>query len=224
MLARVVVTVLLCTLLAACDALRPTGMPQPIYYSLDNARSETRAAAQGMLKLSTVAPTLIVNPPHAASGYDSQRIIYMREPHQLSYYADNKWVDTPARMITPLIIDSIGSSGTFRAVVLTPSAAIGDMRLDTEIVRLQHDLGHHPTRVRFTLRASILDNTTRQVMAWREFDEAVLVKNENPYGVVVAANSAVQNVLGQLAQFCTEAAVIWKTPAADILKVNEERQ
>jgi cholesterol transport system auxiliary component len=122
-LARIAVPVLLCTLLAACDALRPTGMPQPNYYSLDYARSETRAATEGMLKLPMVMPTLIVNPPHAASGYDSQRIIYMREPHQISYYADNKWVDTPPRMITPLIVDAIESSGTFRAVVLTPSSA-----------------------------------------------------------------------------------------------------
>jgi cholesterol transport system auxiliary component len=85
-------------------------------------------------------------------------------------------------------------------------------------------LGHYPTRVRFTLRASILDNTTRQILAWREFDETVLVKSENPYGVVVAANIAVQNVLGQLARFCTEAAGIWKSSAVDILKINAVSQ
>jgi cholesterol transport system auxiliary component len=60
--------------------------------------------------------------------------------------------------------------------------------------------------VRFTLRAYIVDNTTRRVLAWREFDETVPAASEDPYGGVVAANSAVQTVLENLSAFCAEAA------------------
>ena len=211
----------LLTLVGGCSALRPVQIPQPSLYSLDNARIETRVPKRAPATLSTTAPTLIVNPPHAASGFDSQHIIYVREPHKLEYYAHNEWVDTPARMIAPLIVAAVENSGAFRAVVLTPSAATGDRRLDTEIIRLQHDLGSQPSRVRFTMRAYIVDNTTRQVLAWREFDETVAAQGEHPYGGVVAANRAVQAVLEQLAKFCTEAAENWQPPASEIPKDTE---
>jgi len=104
-------------------------------------------------------------------------------------------------------------------VVLTPSAAAGDLRLDSEIVRLQHEFGgkpvgqpgHQPgagapSRVRFTLRAYLVDNSTRRVLAWREFDATEPSPSEDPYGGVIAANRAVQKVLQQLAAFSAETA------------------
>ncbi len=193
-------------LLAACSGLRPTTTEQPSFYSLDSAApSPMRAAA------SATAPTLIVSPPHAVSGFDSQRIIYLREPHQLEYYAHSEWADTPARMSAPLIVAALEGSGAFRAVVLTPSVAAGDLRLDTEIVRLQHELGESPSRVRFTLRAYLVDGTTREVLASQAFEETASVASENPYGAVLAANSAVHAALERLANFCATAAATWQS-------------
>ena len=60
--------------------------------------------------------------------------------------------------------------------------------------------------MRFTLRAYLVDDKTRRVLAWREFDAAVPAASEDPYGGVVAANRAVQTVLEELAAFCAEAA------------------
>lgn len=158
------------------------------------------------------APTLIVNPPHAAAGFDSQRIIYVRKPQQLEYFAQSEWIDTPARMIAPRIVSALANSGSFGAVVLAPSAAVGDLRLDIEIVRLQHEFGSAPpSRVRFSLRAHLLDNQTRQVLAWREFDDTVSATQDTPYGGVKAANEAVRNVLEQLADFCSAAANDWRS-------------
>ena len=199
-------------LVAGCGTLRPTSTVNPSYYSLDNARVESVAAPPTAV-LSARAPTLIVNPPHAASGFDSQRIIYVREAYKLEYFSHSEWVDTPARMLAPLIVAAVENTRAFRAVVLTPSAATGDLRVDTEIVRLQHEFGSPPSRVRFTLRAYIVDNTTRRVLAWREFDEAVAAASETPYGGIVAANQAVQTVLAGLASFSAETAANWLPPA-----------
>jgi hypothetical protein len=87
-------------------------------------------------------------------------------------------VDTPARMLAPLILAVIENGGAFRAVVLTPSVAAGDLRLDTEIMRLEHDFVDQPSRVRFTLRAYVVDDATRRVIAWREFVETVAATSE----------------------------------------------
>jgi len=208
---------LLLTLAGGCGALFPTTTTmQPSFYSLDNARAAAPASVAPTVP--ATAPTLIINPPHAAAGFDSSRIIYVRETHKLEYFSHNEWVDTPARMLAPLIVAAVENSGRFRAVVLTPSAAAGDLRLDTEIVRLQHDFGSQPSRVRFTLRAYLVDSTSRRVLASREFDETVAAASRDPYGGVVAANRAVQVVLEHLASFCATAAGNWQRPAAEVPK------
>jgi len=186
--------------LGACGALKPTTTPHPAYYALDNVQSAAPVA------MPAAAPTLIINPPHAAAGFASPRIIYVREAHKLEYFAQSEWIDPPARMLAPLLVAATANTGAFRAVVLTPSAAAGDLRLDTEIIRLQHEFGTLPSRVRFTLRANLVDNKTREVLAWREFDTSVAATSEDAYGGVVAANRAVATVLENVSAFSAETA------------------
>ena len=211
----------LCRLLAAgvlvmevgaCSTLRAGAPSPPTFYSLETNRGTAPAVAPTMAPAaaSTTAPTLIVNPPQAAAGFDSQHIMYVREAHKLEYFAHSEWVDTPARMLAPLLVAAIGNTAAFRAVVLAPSSAAGDLRLDTEIIRLQQEFASPPSRVRFTLRAYLVDDKTRRVLAWREFEAAVPSASDDPYGGVVAANRAVQTVLEELAAFCAKAARGWR--------------
>jgi cholesterol transport system auxiliary component len=148
---------------------------------------------------------LIINPPHAAAGFDSPRIIYLRQPFKLEYFANSEWVEPPARMLGPLLVTAIESSAAFRAVVLTPGAASGDLRLDTMIVRLQHEFQSQPSQIRFTLRATLVDDKTRRVLAWREFEAVAPASSEDAQGGVLAANQAVETVLGELSVFCAQA-------------------
>jgi cholesterol transport system auxiliary component len=201
-----------------CASLLPKPSVQPTFYSLDRAALDAPAklpTANGVAIPPETAPTLVINPPRAAAGFDSQRIIYTRESHQLEYFAHNEWIDTPARMLAPLIVASLSNAGTFRAVIPTPSLAAGDIKLDTEIVRLQQVFGSGPSRVQFTLRAYLVDSATRRVLAWREFDETVTATSEDPRGGVDAANRAVQNVLRALSGLCIEAAGTWQSLAAE---------
>ena len=193
------------SLACGCAALNPASAPHPNRYSLDGAAAEAaRVPAPG------AAPTLVVSPPSAAAGFDSQRILYLRQAHKLEYYANNEWVDTPARMLAPLIVAAAARSGAFGAVVLTPSIAAGDLQLDAEIRRLQHEFLGSPSRVRFTLHATILESATRRVIAAREFEAVAAAPSEDPYGGVVAANQAVRSVLAGLAEFCADAARNWR--------------
>lgn len=204
-----VCAVALLLLAGGCGVLSPKSAPPPAFYALDatSAHSPGGVRAQpAAVRAADTALTLIINPPHAAAGYDSRRIVYVRTPHKLEYFAHSEWVDTPARMLAPLIVASLENGGAFRAVVLTPSAASGDLRLDVEIVRLQHEFGSGPSHVRFTLRAYLVGVKSRRVLAWREFDASIASTSEDPYGGVLAANRAVQAVLGELSAFCAESA------------------
>ncbi|MBU0676392.1 MAG: membrane integrity-associated transporter subunit PqiC [Proteobacteria bacterium] len=201
---RIVTVCLSLLVVGGCNILLPSTTPYPSFYSLDSVPEIAKAAA------SATAPTLIINPPVAAAGFDNPRIIYMRETHKFEYFAHSEWVDSPARMLMPLLVTTIENSGAFRAVVLTPSSAIGDLRLDNEIIRLQHEFLTQPSQVHFTLRSYLVDNKTRRVLAWREFDTIVPAASDDTYGGVVAANHAVKIVLEELSTFCAEAVFnIW---------------
>jgi cholesterol transport system auxiliary component len=194
-------------LLPACSAIQPliAPLPHPKYYSL-NYTPDSPGAVRQNNPAPTHAKTLVISPPHAAAGFDSQRMVYLRHADQPEYFAYNEWIDTPARMLAPLIVSSIADSSRFRAVVLTPSPASGELRLDTEILRLQQEFFSTPGRVRFTLRAYLVESATRKVIASREFEAVVPSASEDPHGGVMAANSAVQSVLGDLSTFCAETA------------------
>jgi cholesterol transport system auxiliary component len=150
---------------------------------------------------------LIVEPPHATSGFDNSRIIYTREAHRLEFFAHSEWVDPPARMIAPLIVAAVERSGGFSAVIGAAGAAAADIRLSTEILRLQQDFSASPSRVRFTLRATLVDSVKRRVIAVREFDASIAAASDDTAGGVAAANLAVDQVLQALAGFCAAAVV-----------------
>jgi cholesterol transport system auxiliary component len=202
-------------LVYGCEAIGPMVSPQPKFYSLADARNPA-TPAQPRPRAAVTAPTLIVSQPHAAAGFDSQRIMYVRQTDQLEYFAHNEWIDTPARMLAPLIVAAVDASGAFRAVVQTPSPAAGEMRLDTEILRLQHEFLSAPSQVRFTLRAYLVESETRRVIASHDFEAIVAASSEDPHGGVVAANQAVRSVLEELAVFCAQTAGSgWKRSAAE---------
>lgn len=191
-------------LLSACNALHPAKTTPPAFYTLGNPRYPEQVPSPGPLPVAV--QTLIISPVRAASGFDSQRIIYVRQVQKLEYFAHSEWIDTPGRMLGPLLVASIEKTGAFRAVVPTPSSASGDLRLDTEIIRLQQNFQTSPSRAHFTLRAYLVDEKTRRVLAWREFDADAVASSEDPQGGVTAASQAVQAVLDELALFCADAA------------------
>jgi len=115
-------------------------------------------------------------------------------------------------MLAPLLVAALQQAGAFRAVVPAPTSAAGDLRLDTELVRLQQVFGGGPSHVRLTLRATLVDQVSRRVLAWREFDVTEPASSEDAAGGVAAANRAVQTMLQALSTWCADAAGPWRPP------------
>jgi cholesterol transport system auxiliary component len=205
-------------LLGACGGLLPKATSPPAFYALDGAAVPAPAgAAAATPRLPALGgPTLLVLPPHASAGYDSAHIIYTRRPHQIEHFAHSEWVETPARMLAPLIVTALQGSGAFQVVALSPSPIGGDLTLDTEILRLQQEFAEvGASQVRFTLRAYLVDKRSHKLLAWREFDQSVAAASDDPEGGVAAANRAVRTVLEQLAVFCADATQHWPAATAD---------
>jgi cholesterol transport system auxiliary component len=189
-------------LLAGCGSLLPKPPQVPTQFALDVAAP----AALPAKAPAATATTLLVATPRAAPGFDTRNIVYVRQAHEIEAFAYSQWVDTPAQMLAPLIVNAIERTAAFRAVLRAPTVGSAELRLDTELIRLQHEFTVQPSRVRLTLRAVLFDTATRRVLAWREFDTSVPSASEDPYGGVVAANRAVGELLPELAAFCARAA------------------
>ena len=182
-------------LLAACAAVQPPEADRANTYILEPV--STAAPQRPKREL-----VLEVSAPRARPGFDTPLMAYTQRPNALEYFARNRWADTPARMLAPLIAQALERSSGFRAVVQAPSIAVADLRLDTELVRLQQDFGARPSRILFTLRAQLIDGGTRRVLATAEFDETEAATSDDPYGGVTAANRALGRLLERLAEFC----------------------
>jgi cholesterol transport system auxiliary component len=197
--ARVLAVLLGVLSLCACSVLDKASAPPTAFYALDGALAPTTQPVPGTAAGAKL--TLIISPPHAASGFDSQRMVYLREAHHLEYFAHSEWVDPPARMVGPLLVSAAQQTGAFAAVVLASGTAAGDLRLSTDILQLQHNFQTSPSRVQLTLRAYLTDEKSRRVLAWQEFHGEAQAASDTPQGGVAAANQVVQEVLTQVAQF-----------------------
>lgn len=145
---------------------------------------------------------LAVNEPHARPGFDTRRMAYTRRPYEIEYFARNQWVDAPARMLAPILLSTMERSGLFRSVVAASSGLDADLRLDTELVRLEQDFATTPSRVRITLRAQLVDLRRGKVLATRTFDGTEPASADDPYGGVAAANKVLATMLPQITAFC----------------------
>ena len=182
--------------LAGCSALQPVKQESTSTFALEARLARSTAVP------SRDAPNLVVSLARAWPGFESPRMAYVRMPHELEYFAKNQWIDSPARMLTPLLIQAAESSGAFGAVVTPRSGVAAQLRLESEIVRLQQEFMGTPSRVHFTLRVQLIDVAARKVLATREFDATENAPSEDPYGGVLASNRAVSRVLDEVTAFC----------------------
>ena len=168
--------------------------------------SDTAPAPTGAAPAPASGATLIVETPRAAAGCDSRDFAYVRRANEVAYYAQHLWLDTPARMLAPLMTQALQRSGAFRAVAPASSSAAGELRLESDLLRLQHDHTRSPSQLRLTLRARLIDTATRRVLGTRDFDISVVAPTEDPRGGAQAANLAVQQLLTGLVQFSANTA------------------
>lgn len=193
--------VLTLLLLAACASWQPPpAVPVNTYLLAADFEALPRRPAGEL--------TLAVAPPRAAPGFDTPGMAYVQQPHALAYFAHSQWVDTPARMLAPLLVRALEQGGGFAAVLSGPGPVAGDLRLETEIIRLQQEFAASPSRVGLTLRARLLDPAARRVVKTRLFEISETAPSDDPYGGVIAANRATTRLLAELVEFCAVSPVL----------------
>ncbi len=195
-------SLILLLVLSGCSVL-PSATPQTIeryvlaYEAPQASRDTAPAARVGAVRIS---------PPYAHGAYDTPRMAYVKKPHALAYYSRSVWADAPPRLLLPLLIAAVESSGRFTAVFSDAGGVVADYRLDTELLALQQDFTVQPSRIRITLRAQLLDTQRQQLIASRVFEETEPADSEDAYGGVQAINRALSRLLAAVSRFVVEAA------------------
>lgn len=195
---RLLVPAVLGATLAACGGIAPKPAEEADVFLLDARPVVARAPSRS-------GAVLAVAMPRAWPGFETPRMAYVRQPHELQYFTKSRWADAPARMLSPLLVQALEQGDAFSAVVHNPGAVAGTLRLETELVRMQQEFQTEPGRVRLTLRAQLVDVRERRVIATREFEEVEVTAAGNAYAGVTALNRALDRMLPRLAEFCASA-------------------
>ncbi|HEY7715026.1 MAG TPA: ABC-type transport auxiliary lipoprotein family protein [Candidatus Binatia bacterium] len=191
------VIIITAILVSSCTIAPPERSP-PRSYMLNPEISFEGLSAN---PVSGNARILLVNPPRALAGFDTAQMVYLRRPHEVSYYAANQWVDTPGRMLSPLLARAMRTIGLWRAVVQAPSSVRTDYLLDCDNLVLEQQFFSQPSRVRLALRAQIVETKNRAILGTRYFEIFEAAPSDDAYGGVVAANRATARLLNEMAEW-----------------------
>jgi cholesterol transport system auxiliary component len=190
------IVLLLCLLISI-----PTTSNATKFYLLDIPWQEVI-----ILPNNTVAKkNLLVSIPTAAPGFNKRALVYFDQQYEVKYHQKAQWVDTPSRMLLPLLVHHLELTGKFKAVLSASTSPIAaSLRLDTEIVRLQQEFFTEPSQVHLVLRAQLLDMDARQVLATRVFEITENARSEDAEGGMLATNRAVARLLKSITRFVEE--------------------
>lgn len=145
--------------------------------------------------------TLLVTQTQAAAGYQSDDMLYIKKPFSLESFSKNGWVDPPANMFFPLLVQSLEQSNRFRAVASTPFAEPTNYRLDTQLIELHQNFLQRPSVIQLSVKATLSNAESAQIIASHIFRQQVPCPSDNPYGGVIATNTASQKITHDITRF-----------------------
>jgi len=140
--------------------------------------------------------------PRAAAGYNTARMAYIEDPNRLDFYAYSQWVDTPAYMLQPLLVDALRESGRFRTVVKSPSPVRTRFRLITDDLTVVQQIDGNRNLVRIGLRLQLLDAKEGKLI----IDEPMVAERSteaNPRAGAAMANLIARDLLASVAARCS---------------------
>lgn len=184
-----------------CISLSVESNHEPVHTHLLNPEwSEAIAIHTAGVQNSSV---LLVTIPEAQPGFETARMVYLRHPHEIDYYVTHQWVESPARMMTPMLVQSLERTGAWKSVVQSPTIVHGDYRLESEQLALEQRFFEQPNRVRVALRAQLIDLKQQRILGIKSLEVFEVGPSEDAQGGVAAANKAVGRMLDDLAMWAT---------------------
>lgn len=166
-------------------------------YKLETFSTKKRVDKQSSL-------SLLVSQPDAIPGYQTEQMLYINKPFELSSFAHNAWISSPANMLYPLITQSLQHSHYFHAIASGPDVDKTDYRVDTQIIELQQSFLTKPSAVELVANVVLTHIEDNRVVSSRIIRERIPCLTDTPYGGVIAANQAAVIFTAKLTAFVIE--------------------
>jgi cholesterol transport system auxiliary component len=149
-------------------------------------------------------PALLISSMRSSPGFESADMAYMRTPHQLEYFARHRWVDSPARMLEPMLLQAAAGIGLFRSVSAAGSGTESDLRLESHLLYLRQVCRLNPSELQLAVRLTLVDVASARQIGSRILRVSEPINERTPAAGVAAANRAIPGLMEQIQGFLAE--------------------
>jgi cholesterol transport system auxiliary component len=184
--------------MSGCSLLGAGKKKQPQQVYLVAPAQSVAARADG-----AACGTIQVGAGNAAAGLRGPRMVYMRDPFAVNYFAFARWGDPPSFMLRDQARRFLKDSGGFSGVLTAPVSARTDWQLEIGDVALVQQFAGDSSTVRMAFEGRLFDSDRRSLIGTRYF-EIIEPAGGDARSGVEAANRAAQVLLPQLVDFVYE--------------------
>jgi cholesterol transport system auxiliary component len=144
---------------------------------------------------------LVVERPTADASVDTPRIA-RTSGVEIQYYAGAVWVDRPAVMIEPLLIQSFRSSGAIEVVADRRADVRPDFVLQTSITAFEAmEAASGPPDVRVVMSATLIRMPRREIVGTTEIGHTVTAQANSLEAIAIAFDEALGHVQKRLVEW-----------------------
>ena len=146
--------------------------------------------------------SLSIGRPEASPTIDTTRIAVVRNGVEIEYYANARWVDRPAAMLQPILVQSFRNSGAIAVVGGDRTAFRPDFVLNTDVVTFYalHGEGEQP-EVRVDIASSLIQMPRRNVAGTTEIGRTVQATGGDLNAITAAFDDALGKVIKRVVEW-----------------------
>lgn len=141
-----------------------------------------------------------VNHTTAFSPYDSYKMFYTTSPYEINSYSYSHWASLPQNIINQLIQRHLIQSCLFSNVIHANFITTSDIRLNTQLIELQLEVGPNSSIVHLIVFAQLINAKNNDIIKHKTFTMQTVV-DTSPKGFAIGADKDTEELLNQLSNW-----------------------
>lgn len=158
------------------------------------------AAPDNVCSSSKYSYNIQVNRTTAFSPYDSYKMFYAMSPYEINSYSYSQWASLPQNIINQLIQRRLIQSCLFSNVIHANFITTADIRLNTQLIELQLEVGKNTSVVHLIVFAQLINAKNNDIIQHKTFILQTPVET-SPKGFAIGADKDTKELLNQLSDW-----------------------
>lgn len=149
---------------------------------------------------------LVIEMPKTRGTLDTERIMIRPSPLQTQYLPDAEWGDTAPEMLQRILVQSLGTTGSFSYVGRVPLGPGGDYAMLSEIMDFNAELSGGEVVVRLAVSLQMVRELDATVVSKTQVAAAFPAGSTRTADLVPAFDSGMRQVVMQITDWSLRAA------------------